>query len=58
MAKSPLTNGRLRGNRSRGIFSITLSVSNIGSRPRFVEVSAILVDTGSEATWIGGDTLR
>jgi len=40
------------------MFSRTLSVTNIGRRARGAEVPNVLVDTGSEHTWIPASTLE
>ena len=41
-----------------GIFAVNLQIAKPMSRPSFVQVRRIMVDTGSEATWISADTLR
>ncbi|MCH8343942.1 MAG: aspartyl protease family protein [Planctomycetes bacterium] len=41
-----------------GIFAVNLQIAKPMSRPSFVQVRRIIVDTGSEATWIPADTLR
>ncbi len=41
-----------------GIFSIEIEVAKPTRRPSFVAVKKIMVDTGSEATWINTATLR
>ena len=40
-----------------GLFSVGCRVENQADRNRHVEVSRVLVDTGSELTWIRGDRL-
>jgi predicted aspartyl protease len=44
--------------RKMGTFYAQCAVSNHLDRERAVEVKKILVDTGSECTWIDGNTLR
>lgn len=41
-----------------GTFHIACRVENHAHRNRAVDVSRLLVDTGSECTWIDADTLR
>ena len=40
-----------------GLFSVGCRVENLADRDRLVEVARVLVDTGSELTWIRGDRL-
>ena len=40
-----------------GLFSVGCRVENQADRERYVEVARVLVDTGSELTWIRGDHL-
>ena len=41
-----------------GIFYIDIEISKPSARPRFNKVKKIMVDTGSEATWIPNHILR
>lgn len=41
-----------------GIFSVNIAVAKPGGQPRFIDVRQIMVDTGSEVTWINADVLR
>lgn len=41
-----------------GIFSVNVSVAKPGGKPLFIHVRHIMVDTGSEVTWISSETLR
>lgn len=41
-----------------GTFRRTIAIANIGRRSRGAEVPNVLVDTGSEYTWIPADTLE
>src|SRR3990172_7980452 len=41
-----------------GIFSIDIEISKASTRPAFVNVRQIMVDTGSEATWVAAHLLR
>lgn len=40
-----------------GLFSVGCGVENQADRDRFALVASVLVDTGSELTWIAGDRL-
>lgn len=40
-----------------GLFSVGCRVENQADRNRYVDVPRVLVDTGSELTWIRGDRL-
>jgi predicted aspartyl protease len=40
-----------------GVFRVPCRIENIADRKRHVEIPQILVDTGSEYTWITGDLL-
>jgi predicted aspartyl protease len=41
-----------------GIFSVDVEIAKPTSRPKFTAAKRIMVDTGSEATWIKQETLR
>src|SRR5947207_3737839 len=41
-----------------GTFSVSCRVSNIVDRSRLVEIPELLVDSGSEHTWISGKLLK
>lgn len=41
-----------------GAFGVNIEVAKPTSRPAFEKVSRIMVDTGSEMTWVDGDLLR
>ena len=41
-----------------GVFSVSVEIAKIVERPRFHRVERLLVDSGSEMTWIASDTLR
>jgi predicted aspartyl protease len=41
-----------------GTFSVPCRVSNIVDRSRSVEIPAMLVDTGSEYSWVSGEILE
>jgi hypothetical protein len=41
-----------------GLFRITVEVARPGRRARWVEVRGMLVDSGSEITWVPEDVLR
>jgi predicted aspartyl protease len=41
-----------------GIFSVEIAIAKTSPRPKFVSVRRIMVDTGSEATWVAADVLR
>lgn len=40
------------------IFYVSASLTNPADRQRFAEVSGLLVDTGSECTWVDGSLLE
>ncbi len=41
-----------------GLFSVDIQVSRPGDRPSFTGVRGLLVDTGSDATWVSAEALR
>jgi predicted aspartyl protease len=41
-----------------GLFSVDIQIAKTSAQPVFVKVRRIMVDTGSEATWVAGDVLR
>lgn len=41
-----------------GVFSVSLEIAKITERPKFHRFDRLLVDTGSEMTWIAAGTLR
>ena len=41
-----------------GCFNVGARIENASSRSRVAVVPKLLVDTGSEYTWIGGSTLE
>jgi predicted aspartyl protease len=41
-----------------GAFQIECSVANVAERDKTASVSGLLVDTGSELTWLPGETLE
>jgi predicted aspartyl protease len=41
-----------------GVFSVDIEVAKPGGRPLFHPVRGVMVDSGSEVTWIAGDLLR
>jgi predicted aspartyl protease len=44
--------------RSMGTFKVPCRVSNIVDRSRLADLAEVLVDTGSEYTWVPGKTLE
>ena len=40
-----------------GVFSVSIEISKIVGRPKFHRIYRLLVDTGSEMTWIAAETL-
>jgi len=44
--------------RPMGIFAVNIELAKPGSRPTFLAVPRVMVDSGSEATWILANTLR
>ena len=40
------------------IFHVNVEISRTGRRMKFIEVGRVMVDTGSEATWIPEDVLK
>jgi len=43
---------------SMGTFSVACRVANVVDRARFVDLPKVLVDTGSEYTWVPGKVLE
>ncbi len=41
-----------------GVFRVDCRIENIADRKRSVEISGVLVDTGSEYTWVQSDLLN
>ena len=41
-----------------GIFAVNIQIAKPTARPTFATVRRIMVDTGSEMTWVAADTLR
>ena len=41
-----------------GVFAVDIQIAKPTSRPLFTEVRRVLVDTGSEATWIAAEALQ
>lgn len=41
-----------------GLFKVEIEVARPARRLRFLRAGKVLVDTGSDATWIASDTLR
>lgn len=41
-----------------GTFTVDVRIARPAGRPAFCDVQRVLVDTGSEATWISADSLR
>jgi predicted aspartyl protease len=41
-----------------GSFRIDIEIARLGSHPRWLKLPSMLVDSGSEVTWVPDDTLR
>ncbi len=44
-------------NQCMGIFTVNVAIAKPSTRPAFVRAPRVMVDTGSEMTWIAADTL-
>lgn len=41
-----------------GVFTVSLEIESTGSRPKTTSIDKVMVDTGSEVTWLPAEVLK